>query len=318
MTNNFKSGWARLGGGLVVAIMLAAVAKLYWFEADNYGVTAIDRLLHGRMEIGEAFYYFAFPSIGVAVVLRQLYKLLAPGRPFGAISEGVMNGLPSLSWSQEAGSDLTAGDAMSKGLLQVYGLFIFVAAIIGYFSGTPAEAWGNAILGGVVGLFAGLTGLGEGLKRSQERIFSATPLSRQEDCEAFIEEAYGDYWFCIARGDKRNGALPVVERVPWNSFGNFEEGSRSQWFRLRGSPSELADWGVIVAQSSVGRVVKVAESLDNHASLIELLVKLQNLFVVPRDATLRRLREAERRNLPQSTRSLDQAPAANDVPIRRF
>jgi hypothetical protein len=318
MTNKFKSHWALLGAGAAVAVSIATVAKLYWFEADGYGGTAIDRLLRGRMGVGEAFYYFGFPTIGVAVVSWQLFKLIEAGRPFGGITEGVKNGLPSLSWSQESGSDETAGDAMTKGLWQVYGMLIVGAAIIGYFSGKPASAWENAFFGAIVGALIGAAGVGEGLKLYQDRRFSATPLLRQEDCEAFIEFAGGEYWFCVARGDKRSGALPVVERVPWTSFSNFEEGSHSQWFRVRGSTNELADWGVIIAQSTVGRVVKVAESVTGHASLIELLVQLQNLFVMPRDATLRRLREAERGNLPKSTPNTGQAPPENDVPIRRF
>jgi hypothetical protein len=318
MTSKFKSLWALLGAGAAVAISIATVAKLYWFEADSRGVTAINRLLRGRMEVGEAFYYFGFPSIGVAVVAWQLFKLIEADRPFGGIAEGVKNGLPSLSWSQESGSNQTAGDAMTKGLWQVYGALIVGAALIGYFSGTSSDAWANAIFGAIVGALAGAAGVGEGLKRYQDRSFSATPLLRQEDCEAFIEFVGGEYWFCVARGDNRSGALPVVERVPWASFSNFEEGSNSQWFRVRGSTSELADWGVIIAQSTVGRVVKVAESINGHATLIELLVQLQNLFVMPRDATLRRLREAERGNLPKSTQSSVKVTAENDVPIRRF
>lgn len=318
MTYKFKSQWATWGTVAIVAIAIATVAKLYWLEADSYGDTALDRLLRRQMDIGEAFYYFGFSSIGIVVVAFQLFKLIEAPRPFGDIVEGVKNGLPSLSWSQESGSDVTVGDAMTKGLWRFYVMFVIGFAIIGYFSGKPQDAWGNAIFGAIAGALAGATGVGEGLKRYQERHYSGTPLSGQEDCEAFIEFIGSEYWFCIARGDKRDGALPVVERVPWNSFSNFEEGSRGQWFRARGSTNELADWGVIIAQSTVGRVVKVAESVDDHASLVELLVKLQNLFITPRDATLRKLRDAERESVPRTTEHAGRAPDTNDAPIRRF
>ena len=73
----------------------------------------------------------------------------------------------------------------------------------------------------------------------------------------------------------KQGPLPSSERVPFDSFGNFEEGSHKQWFRPPGAVNATLDWGVIVAQSSVGRIVLVAKLLHEQAWLIELLVKLQ-------------------------------------------
>lgn len=56
----------------------------------------------------------------------------------------------------------------------------------------------------------------------------------------------------------------------------------------------MIDWGVIVAQWNVGRVMRVAESVKDHASLTELLVKLQNTFIVPREQHLKAYREKTR------------------------
>ncbi len=113
--------------------------------------------------------------------------------------------------------------------------------------------------------------------------------------------------------------MPIVESVPWESFGNFEEGSHKQWFRSRGNASELADWGVIVAQSSVGRVVNVAESVHSHAWLVELLVTLQNTFILPRDRLLREFHEVDQKRRVHSAPSeLEGQSAVNDAPIRPF
>ncbi len=106
--------------------------------------------------------------------------------------------------------------------------------------------------------------------------------------------------------------------MPWDSFGNFEEGSHRQWLRSRGSPSELADWGVIIAQSNIGRVVAVAETVHSHAWLVELLVKLQNTFIAPRDKIMRDFLEAEQKRAPEAPKKTDDEPLGNDAPIRPF
>jgi hypothetical protein len=118
------------------------------------------------------------------------------------------------------------------------------------------------------------------------------PVTRLEDCAAFIEVDNGDAYFCLARVDTGSGNVAIAERVPWESFDNFEVGSHREWFRDRSSSSDMTDWGVIIAQSSVGRVLRVAESVRDHAQLVELLAVLQNAFVAPRIRLLRAIREA--------------------------
>jgi hypothetical protein len=138
-------------------------------------------------------------------------------------------------------------------------------------------------------------------KSESERREEITPISRKEDCHAFLEERDGQIWFVVARGDKAVGPFAVVECEPWDSFDNFEEGSHKQWFRPRGVADDRLDWGTIIAQSRTGRVMRVAETLSDHAVLVELLITLQNTFIAPRAAMLREFNSARSRtgNTPQ-------------------
>ncbi len=106
--------------------------------------------------------------------------------------------------------------------------------------------------------------------------------------------------------------------MPFDSFGNFEEGSHKQWFRPRGAVTATLDWGVIVAQSSVGRIVLVAESVDEQAWLIELLVKLQTTFIAPRDDMLQALKEAEQKRRAHERRQVTRASSIDDAPVKPF
>ncbi|MEQ1577667.1 MAG: hypothetical protein ABL894_08440, partial [Hyphomicrobium sp.] len=155
-------------------------------------------------------------------------------------------------------------------------------------------------------------------KTEDERREELTPVTRREDCEAFVEQGDGKLWFCVARGTASEGQLPVVERVPFDSFGNFEEGSHKQWFRPRGSVNETLDWGVIVAQSSVGRIVLVAESLHEQAWLIELLVKLQTTFIGPRDAMLQTLKDTEQKRRAHDATAGHKGASTDEAPLKPF
>ena len=136
-------------------------------------------------------------------------------------------------------------------------------------------------------------------KTDRDRREELTPVMRREDCEAFLEIRDDTIFFCVARGDGGQKPLPVVEVVPWVSFGNFEEGSHKQWFRSKGAPDQMPDWDVIIAQSSVPRVVNVAESMNDHASMVELLTLLQQNFAGPaRDKAISAFEEAKREAAP--------------------
>ena len=250
--------------------------------------------------------------------------------PVGIIVATLRAGLPALAWSQRVGTGDTEANDDARGRFKIYLGLIAVAAVLGLASGS----FENAILWTVLAVWLGAFGLrGAGSLRTQgnnvqatpyvktdsDRREEMTPMLRREDCEAFVEQSGPELWFCIARGDKRKGPLPIVERVPWESFGNFEEGSHKQWFRPRASVSDVADWGVIIAQSSVGRVLRVAESVNDHAWLVELLVRLQNTFVAPRDSITQAFREAaQKRSAPAGTTTGIGAPAMGETPVKPF
>jgi hypothetical protein len=64
--------------------------------------------------------------------------------------------------------------------------------------------------------------------------------------------------------------------------------------------------------------VLVAQSLGEQAWLIELLVKLQNTFIGPRDAMLQALKEAEHKHRAHEVPADHQGTAVDDAPIKPF
>jgi hypothetical protein len=245
----------------------------------------------------------------------------------GGVAEAGRDGLPSLSWTQEIGTGESVGQEGIRFEWWVMKIVLFGGLGIGFLKG----GWQGALIGGAIGAFlAGLVpreaaapdirmpifGSGGAAPRpprqpsERDRRAEAVPITRREDCEAFLEAATDKMWFCIASGDKRKGPLRLVERIPYDSFGNFEEGSHSSWFRAKGAVNEMLDWGVIVAQSNEGRVVRVAESVADHAMLVELLVKLQTTFVAPRPKILREFQAARENSepKPQNVKSEPSAP----------
>lgn len=247
----------------------------------------------------------------------------------GRVVEGTRSGHPLLAWSQITATGETAARSDTRRRFRIYFGVIVAAALAGLASGSTENALFYAMAAAWLGAL-GLRGAGNfamrgetlahvpHVKTDEERREELTPMTRREDCEAFVEEVDGTLWFCVARGTASEGQLPVVERVPFDSFGNFEEGSHKQWFRPRGSVNETLDWGVIVAQSSVGRIVLVAQSLGEQAWLIELLVKLQTTFIGPRDAMLRALKEAEQKRRAHDAPAGRPGASSDDAPIRPF
>ena len=247
----------------------------------------------------------------------------------GLITETPRNGYPMLSWSQTVSTSETVASNDTRLRFLIYLGMIGVAAFVGIASGNPESLMFYLIAAVWLGAL-GLRGAGKYALQGQtlvhiphsksesERREELTPMTRREDCEAYVEKHDEKLWFCVARGNAGQGALAVVERVPFDSFGNFEEGSHKQWFRPRGSVNETLDWGVIVAQSSVGRIVLVAQSLDEQAWLIELLVKLQTTFIGPRDGMLQALKEAEHKRRAHDTSTGRRGASADEAPIKPF
>lgn len=302
---------------------LAIFGKFYWFEPDIYGGTIWPRMLKGFLGRDELTFYLGVPLVGASLIAWQVYELTKVTRPHWPITTGLRNGLPCVSWTQEAGSFHSEGRKVVRAMNWFWlGLTIFVS-FMAFVSGTPEHAYENAIAGAIVGALMGAYGVGEALKQRRqnglEQIEDATPGKRREDCEAYLEPINGQIWFNVSRGDGTKAELPVVEFVPWISISNFEEGSHKQWFRSKGSVGNLADWGVIVAQSSEGRVLRVAESVSDQAWLVELLVILQNTFIAPREAILQELRDKDA-DLRRTAAKTDAAPgsSASDVPLKPF
>jgi hypothetical protein len=248
----------------------------------------------------------------------------------GEIVEGIRNDFPMLSWSQERGTGSTVASKDGQGRFKLWIGLIALGAIIGLSTGRIENMFLGAFMAGWLGAFglrgAGSIKMGEHSMQSipytptaADRREEMTPVTQREDCEVFLRDLEGVIYFVVARGDKRKGTLPLVDAVPWESFGNFEEGSHRHWFRERGAPSDLVDWGVIVAQSNIGRVLGVAESVHSQAWLVELLVKLQNTFIAPRDKIMQDLREAaQKRRAHDETDLVVDAPDSNDAPTRTF
>jgi hypothetical protein len=252
---------------------------------------------------------------------RGAFTKVQPVVPEGPLVQvgGDRRGYPTLSWTQRVASDETIASADRKRRFGYLGWVLVAGAVFGIYQEGPKGSWTNVLY--AVALF-GWLGLHfmrpkasldphdpEHAKREEN-----TPVARTEDCEAFVAENDGALFFCVARGDKSTGSLTLVEHVPWDSFGNFEEGTNKQWFRSRTSTDSLIDWDVIIVQSSKGRVVKVAQSVGDHASLVELLGELQVTFIEGRAAALRTYQAGK----DAAFSATPGAASATDVPARPF
>jgi hypothetical protein len=252
-----------------------------------------------------------FAGVGLWWGQRVKRSLPPEAKPaFGGIGEGNRDGLKSLSWTQEVGT----GESYGQQGLRYEWWIMRIVLLGGTGTGYAMGGWQGALIGGAIGaFFAGLVpresavpdfrmpifGIGAAAPRpprqigERERRTEAVPITRREDCEAFLEVGPDKIWFCLACGNRSKGLLPLVERIPYDSFVNFEEGSHTNWFRPKGAVNEMLDWGVIIAQSNEGRVIRVAESVGDHAMLTELLVKLQTTFIAPRPGLLREFEAAK-------------------------
>jgi hypothetical protein len=269
---------------------------------------------------------------------RSLRGETASKRPIGRVAITEAEGLPVVTWSQLAGASGTEASADARGRFGLYIGFVAICALAGLLSGSIEGMVLTTIVGAWLGLF-GLRGAGSltmqgdvlrpvtHSKTDDERREEVSPNTQREDCEAYVEIKENELFFCLKRGDLDAGPLPVVERVPLESFDNFEEGSHREWFRDRISTSEVKDWGVIIAQSRVGRVLCVAESVRDRVWLVELLAILQRTFVENRPALTELLTKSK--PFPAAPRlgaspgptrppSASQQAGSSSVPRRKF
>jgi hypothetical protein len=314
--NSHDGSYVRWTKGVIVA-GIYVVALLSWDVgflegARRYGVD-IHRYAQLVIVAGLAALWAFSP--------RGPFTKTQPIVPKGRLVQvgGDRRGYPTLSWTQRIASDETIASADRKRRFGYLGWVLVAGAVFGIYQEGPKGNWSNVFY--AVALF-GWLGLHfmrpkasldphdpEHAKREEN-----TPVARTEDCEAFVAENDGALFFCIARGDKSTGTLALVEHVPWDSFGNFEEGTHKQWFRSRTSTDSLIDWDVIIVQSSKGRVVEVAQSVGDHASLVELLGQLQITFIEGRAAALRTYK-AENDAAFSATPG---AASVADVPVQPF
>lgn len=332
--SRLSSNWSDKGMLLLFLLLAAFIVGMVMYKlwADGVRVSRNPVASATLADIAAMWLRLIIPPLVVGGITWLVFRrqTSSDDETFGLIVEGRRNDSPMLSWSQERGTDDTLASQDAQGRFKLWMRFIAFGAIVGLSTGRIENLFLGAFAATWLGAF-GMRGAGS-LKMSgdtlqhvpyspkpDDRREEMTPVTQREDCEAFLREHEGVIHFYLARGDKSKGPLPLAEAVPWDSFGNFEEGSHRQWFRSRGNPSELADWGVIIAQSSTGRVVRVAESVHSHAMLVELLVKLQNTFILPREKILQEFREAERKRRAQDEpQAIGDEPRVDDAPIRPF
>lgn len=277
------------------------------------------------------FHLLVATALGMVVLYRLVNGRRRPVGVSGSLRTIQRDGLPGIAWSQEVGTGRTRGGDLDR----MEGLATLGVLIVATAAGFYLGGWGGVVIGLVIGgiMTAGVSrysthptvqasssifptiAYGTRAPSAVEQRRDAAAETREEDCEAFLELRGDEHYFCVARGDRRNGPLPVVEAVPWQSFQNFEEGTHRQWFRSNAEPDGLPDWGVVVVHSTVPRVVKVAESVGDRAGLIELLSKLQSTFIAPRGDIIRAHREAM---TEKSGGSGPTSPVTTEAPIKPF
>lgn len=272
-------------------------------------------------------------GFGITPPREYSHKTTRHNYAVGVIVELERNGFPLLTWSQEVGTGRSMGQGVARAMWIAQLVTVALGGVVGLYFWGWQGALGGLFVGGWLAalmpreaatpdLRLPIEGSSAGAPRvprpltDDERRFLAQAETRFEDCEVFIEDAGDELFFCVARGDKSKGPLPVVERVPWSnlatSFDNFEVGSHRQWFRTKSAPDNLPDWDVIIAQARQPRLVKVAESVNDHASMVELLARLQITFTGQnRDeivSTWKRTRDEARRKTAGHSAGSDGVP----------
>lgn len=314
-----------------LAVLAAATSFIAWSEgvrliaAPRATLTTTDNMTMIACLVG-----------ALAIILIPTIHLLfwepTDKREVGHIVQSSRDGLPRLEWSQLAGGLVSEAHDDSRGRLMGY----LGVVIIGTIAGLATGSLENMVLGTLLAAWLGAFGLrgagslvmhGETLKAvphqitRSERAQEMTPLTERQDCAAYLEVQNADLMFVVEQGDRDAGTMQIVERVPFNSFLNFEEGSHHEWFKSRISTSEVRDWGVIIAQSSIGRVVLVAQSVNDKAWLIELLSRLQTTFIEQREAMLQAVAAASA-GKPSGSRvagaSGNDGVIEHSAPTRRF
>lgn len=304
----------QLGAGLAGA---AAIAKIYWLTGDGAETDSISAAIRHHGVITAVVFKLILPVAAIAGCLFFAYRALVD-KPIAILATPRIqhnNGLPSISWEQIAGSTETLADSRTSGFNGALVVFVLIGGLSGYFLSQPDNALRNTLIGMATCLLLGFHALGRFASELTPNEKSS-PVTRTERCRMLVEEGDGTLMFVIARGAGDSDDLPIVARLPLDSFSNFEEGTHKQWFRSRSTTAELNDWGVIVLQTRSGDVVPVAESVDAQYELTKLLGLFQMHIVEPREQLMQTF--VTGRRAQEHGRMLGGSPESFPVPSRRF
>jgi hypothetical protein len=302
-------------------------------------ITPIFFILRPRDTVGWVLWIaFALVWLLVAAVLVSVcYQSIKAGssNAKGRISVGTVsiyenNGLPGISWVQEIGTTATKASEHSRLGLNLWAFVVALAGVFGLVTSGAEDMFFYAIVAGFFGLF-GLRGVhatyaNGGIQYSglseQERKDETIPITKREDCEAWVQLKDGEPVFHLARGDRLAGPLAVVAQMPLRELGSFEISTHSAWLR---SPTEIdqrRDWGVIINETASSGVVVIAEWVHAPRWLTELRGMLSKSFDgVERERILAAAEEAKRgaaKRSPVAPDPAQPASAADDKPKRRF
>lgn len=302
-------------------------------------ITPLLFLLVPRDLLGWALWiFFALIWLWTATgISLSFYGLVKPGRseaksrmPVGTVSVYNSDGRSGLSWVQEVGTTATKASEHSRLGLNLWVIVVAVAGVFGLVTSGAEDMFFYAIAAGFIGLF-GLRGVhatyaNGGIQYSglseQERKDETIPITKREDCEAWVQLKDGEPVFHLARGDRLAGPLAVVAQMPLRELGSFEISTHSAWLR---SPTEIdqrRDWGVIINETANSGVVVIAEWVHAPRWLTELRGMLSKSFDgVERERILAAAEEAKRgaaKRSPVAPDPAQPASAADDKPKRRF
>jgi hypothetical protein len=317
MTRMTRLRWDDLLQLLAGLAGAAAIVKLYWLTGETTDGDTIGAAIRHYGIIYAVVFKLLVPSGAIAGCLFFAYRAVVDKPKAVRVTPNVkhINGLPYISWEQTAGSTETLAQRSTSEFYVSFVALMLIGGASGFFLSKPETVFQNTLIGIFVGLLLGGQGLGQFNKELTQHEKSK-PVTREERCKVFVEEADSGLMLVVARGPGDCESLPIVDRVPLDSFSNFEEGSHRQWFRDRVGNAELVDWGVIVLQTRSGDVISIAESVDAQYELTKLLGLLQTHIVEPRDQLIERF---SRSKLPPAHEPAVKAPASSTgVPSRRF
>jgi hypothetical protein len=250
--------------------MIFGFAITYCLYKFFYTIININKLTVTQDEFFTIAVFGLLPFVALTIV-RIRYGV---GRNphSGIIKKITRNGFPSIEWSQEVGTGISQGQLLARMDMRVMLGVLASGAITGFF---VFGGWRGAIIGGLAA--AGFSQQPR-QKTDVEQRHELEPVTRHEDCEVFLQEHDGELFFCLARGDKTKGALPVIAGLPLKDIGHFEIGGHAEWLRSNAQPANMRDWNIIFTETRTSGVFVVAEWVHDKIWLTELRGRLAERF----------------------------------------